>query len=229
MNPKGPLVAVVCLAAVMAAVSATGAESDKADPAEAAAAMERAQRLATNPMRIILQASKIRRKVPAEADTADLPAEAGARADPSTSARATPPARGGAGAAAIVLTADRLPAAAAASPVPALEREGVAAALSPLPGKSVALAEVAAAVTPKLAQMVEPTIPARLREELGASYEVMADLTIRADGSVAEVKLLPPTPRQVQRQVLSALQQWRFEPLPAARVHRVQLVFTEGS
>ena len=47
---------------LFALCSATWAEPAKPDSAEAAAAMERAQRIASNPMRVILQASKFRRK-----------------------------------------------------------------------------------------------------------------------------------------------------------------------
>ena len=57
--------------------------------------------------------------------------------------------------------------------------------------------------------------------------EVFADLQLRPDGTVSEVKLLPPVPRGWQSYIVSALERWRFEPLPASRVHRVQLVFEE--
>ncbi len=226
MHPQGLLVAAICLAAA----SATWAQSDKKpDAAESAAAMERAQRLAANPMRIILQASKIKRKGSGEGEPAEAMAEPATRTDAAIASRAVPAPRGLVASSAIVLTAGPLLATPTAAPVAALKDEGPAAAMAPLPAAPVPLAEVAAAVAPRLAQMVEPVIPARLREQLGGSYEVLADLTILPDGSVSDVALLPPTPRQLQRQVQAALQQWRFEPLPATRVHRVQLVYSEGS
>jgi hypothetical protein len=87
-------------------------------------------------------------------------------------------------------------------------------------------AELAATlVRPKLLTLVEPQIPQRVLDEIVGAVEVVADLSIRADGTVARVDLVPPVPRQVQRYVVAALEQWLFEPLAAARVHRVQLVF----
>jgi hypothetical protein len=226
MYPQGLLVAVICLAAT----SATWAQSDKKpDAAEAAAAMERAQRLAANPMRIILQASKIKRKGGGEGEPAEAAAEPATRTDAAIASRAVPAPRGLVASTAIVLTAGPLLAAPTSAPVAALQDEGPAAAMTPMPAALAPLAEVTPLITPKLAQMVEPVIPARLREQVGTGYEVLADLTIQADGSVSEVALLPPTPRLLQRQVQAALQQWRFEPLPATRVHRVQLVYSEGT
>jgi hypothetical protein len=55
----------------------------------------------------------------------------------------------------------------------------------------------------------------------------MADLTILADGSVSQVKLATALPRALQRPIISAIEQWRFEPSQAQRTHRVQMVFTE--
>jgi len=86
---------------------------------------------------------------------------------------------------------------------------------------------VAAPVQPKLMTMFEPDIPARLRIDGPRVTEIFADLTLRPDGTVASVALLPGAPRPWQRFVVSALERWRFEPLPATRVHRVQLVFSE--
>jgi predicted P-loop ATPase/GTPase len=80
-------------------------------------------------------------------------------------------------------------------------------------------------VKPQIVSMVEPVIPVRVQDDVGRIGEVSVDLTIRADGSVAAVTVLPPAPRQIQRFVVAALEQWRYEPLPAERVHRVQLVF----
>ena len=80
---------------------------------------------------------------------------------------------------------------------------------------------------PKLVTMLEPEIPPRLLIEGPRVTEIVADLSLRADGTVASVALLPGVPRAWQRYVVSALERWRFEPLPAARLHRVQLVFSE--
>ena len=51
------------------------------------------------------------------------------------------------------------------------------------------------------------------------------DLTIRPDGSVGSVAWVSNLPPRVQRLLLGALVQWRFEPLPSERVHRIELAF----
>jgi hypothetical protein len=75
--------------------------------------------------------------------------------------------------------------------------------------------------------MVEPAIPAAIRSRIGVMREVTAELSLRADGSVSAVELGRDTPRAAVRYLTQAFEQWRFAPLPEARVHRVQLVFAE--
>ncbi len=236
------------------------AQPAKAPSAEAQAAMERAQRLAANPMRVILQASKFKRKAvepdstPEVADpvvlrrTAARTESAPARDDSnSRPARAAPAAAVAAApvvAAAVapqvaapppptpepppakVMPAARLGAPAASS-VPAIEAAAPAAA-APDMAKAVAFTALPIApevVRPTLVDMVEPDIPVRLLADSGRVNEVMADLSLRADGTVAEVTLLPPVPRSWRSYIMAALQKWRFSPLPSARTHRIQLVF----
>jgi hypothetical protein len=62
---------------------------------------------------------------------------------------------------------------------------------------------------------------------IGTLREVTADLSLRTDGSVAAVTLGTSTPRAAARYLTAAFEQWRFAPLPEARVHRVQLVFPD--
>jgi len=102
----------------------------------------------------------------------------------------------------------------------------ISAVASPAPTTPVPVA-AAALIQPKLLTMVEPDIPARVLVDGPRVSEIFADLTLRPDGTVASVALLPGAPRAWQRFVVSALERWRFEPLPATRVHRVQLVFSE--
>lgn len=234
----------------------------KPDSAEAKAAMERAQRMADNPLRVILQAGKIKRKDdnsapepvadPAVRRTAvrtgteaASPAPAAARpgsaaptvatsapasvAVASTPTQSTPvpvptpeppPAK---------VMQSTLLSAPAAGNVPALEI-AQPVEVAPVMTKAVAPQAIPLApvnVRPTLVAMVEPDIPTRLLGEAGRVSEVMADLTLREDGTVATVALLPPVPRSWQRYIITALEKWRFEPLPSGRVHRVQLVFGE--
>jgi hypothetical protein len=209
-------------------VLAQGAAKPEASAA-AAAAMERAQRQAANPMRMILEASKARPKPPAEATPAVANATApAARTDAGASAPVTaraPAAEPGVASAESTISADALLRHTGVVAVPALEVTGNAsqplAALAPLALPTAPVVQV----KPQIVSMVEPVIPERVQDEVGRLGEVSVDLTIRADGSVAAVALVPPAPRQIQRYVVAALEQWRYEPLPAERMHRVLLVF----
>lgn len=76
--------------------------------------------------------------------------------------------------------------------------------------------------------MVEPELNPRWLEQL-LRPEVTVQFTIRADGAVEAVQVLPPVPRQMVAPILAAVEQWRFAPVPAPRPYRVQLVFRPGS
>jgi Meckel syndrome type 1 protein len=232
----------------------------KPDTAEAKAAMERAQRMADNPMRVILQASKIKRKGN-ESDTPEPVVDPASLRRTAVRTGAEPAARDAATApagantrpvAALPGLASALPAVAAPAPapepppakvmpsalltnsassnVPSLE---IAQPLEAAPVTTKAVAPqaipiVPANVRPTIVTMVEPEIPVRLLSDSGRVSEVFADLNLREDGTVAAVTLLPPVPRSWARYIAVALEKWRFEPLPAARTHRVQLVFDDN-
>jgi len=224
----------------------------KPDSAEAKAAMERAQRMADNPMRVILQASKIKRK-PGEADAPEPTAEpAGLRRTAARTGSDTAAAAGKPAATPQPVLATAAPAATAAAPTPEPPPAKVmpsgllaASAASSVPSLEVAAPVEAEPVTtkvvapqaiplppanvrPTLVTMVEPEIPVRLLGDAARVSEVYADLRLREDGTVAEVSLLPPVPRSWKTYITAALERWRFEPLPAARLHRVQLVFDDN-
>ena len=77
--------------------------------------------------------------------------------------------------------------------------------------------------------MVPPDIPPRVYDQIGTLTEVNAELTVRRDGSVAGVNILPPVPRAAVRYLVEALQRWRYEPMSAEQTVRVQLVFNEAA
>lgn len=77
----------------------------------------------------------------------------------------------------------------------------------------------------KLINRVDPDLGQRQLDDLGRNAVVAVDLTIRADGSVASVAMIGQPARGLQRALSAALEQWRFEPLPSQRVHRVELLF----
>ena len=240
--------AALCVALPLLALPAHAADA-KAEAADAAAAMERAKRQAANPMKAILEASKVKRKVVGEPDLPSAVANiAAATAAATTTATATTPAPNAVTAPPATLVALRASGIATAALSSASTRNstwataGTAAAealptltttepIAPSPVLPSAATPTAALapgwVQPRLIDMVEPAIPARVLDDLGGLLEVRADLNLRADGSVASVTLVQPVPRQLTRYVITALERWRFAPLPADQVHRVQLVFNE--
>ena len=201
----------------------------KPDSAEAAAAMERARRQAANPLRVILEASKVRRRsgsdepVPVAASVAAqtaLPAAAAATPAP-------PPAAPPVVTSTAALESKLQAPTEAVAALPGAERVSDLLAQPAAPAPVLAQSLGPAVVQPKLREMVDPVIPPRVLDEIGRLVEVQADLTLRPDGTVAAVTLLPPVPRQLVRYLTAALERWRFEPLPATQVHRVQLVFND--
>ena len=220
-----------CLALSLVCGGVAAQDAGKTEAAAAAAAaMERAQRQAANPMRFILEAGKAKPKPAGEASAgaATTTAAAAPRADAGaiTPRMATAPEPVAPTAGQAKLTADSLQRQTVALAVPALEVSGASAPAMPaLAALAVAAPALATPARPKLVSMVEPVIPPRALDDAGPLGTIMVDLTIRPDGSVAAVAMVAPVPRQIQRYVVQALEQWRFEPLPAERLHRVQLVF----
>jgi len=225
--------------------------------------MERARRQAAGPMRVILEASKSKRRVvePEVADSTDPqrraqpqprpaapePAVIAGRssapaAAPPVQATPAPPAAGSASPAGdtasavvdngsaitteITLTADDLQRRGNSVATPALSKVARAPVVAPLPAAAATL-PVLLEVKPKLVSMVDPVVTPALLDGVSREGGVTAELTLRADGTVASVSVLPPASRQLVRAVVTALEQWRFEPLPGERQHRVQLVFND--
>ncbi|MBT9486130.1 MAG: hypothetical protein IV093_01190 [Rubrivivax sp.] len=216
------------------AQTAAPAAAASAPSALNAEAMERARRDAANPMRVILEAGRLRRRAetpnaaPALAPAAapagaaplrrEIPRSVAAEPVRSDAAPATEPAP-------TVPPAETLPALTLAPPP---EVRPAPAEVLPAPPAPVSLPAFIPApdlAPPTLLQMVEPVIPPQVISRTGALREVTADLTLQPDGTVSEVVLAASTPRAAQRYLTQALSQWRFAPLAAARVHRVQLVF----
>ena len=126
------------------------------------------------------------------------------------------------------------PALAVTNSIPAALQEAVSALestslaktfLTPLPQSAPALAARIAG-QPRLVESIEPIFSGQLMDEASRLSEVLAELTIRPDGAVAQAVLLGVVPRGLKRAIVAALEQWRFEPLPAQQLHRVQLVFS---
>jgi hypothetical protein len=209
-------------------------------------AKERAQRQADNPLRLILEARKSRHKGEAEPPDAPRPVAkapvavaASRQAAPnpvaSTAPSTAPPTVAFTSASATAATPAANPGPAVMSilappapstvPVAALAPSGVVAngvtsTLNALTKPSLSTD----AATPKLVSMVEPSVPQRFFDEIGKRVEVVMDLSLSTDGTVAEVRFVPPVPRGAQRAMQSAVEQWRFSPLREPTVHRVVAV-----
>jgi Meckel syndrome type 1 protein len=212
----------------------------KADAKADAEAMERARRLAANPMRIILEASRVRRRdaepaaapiVPVVATSTAAPAavvsqpavEVAPRAVPVPVREAPPPPPEPAAA---VISSELTQTKAATVAAPALVATPVARPVAtstpPLPALATLSAEFA---RPQLITRVDPEPPQRLLVDLEPNTVITAELTIRPDGSVGQVSIVSPNARALGRYVVTALQQWRFAPLPSERQWRVDLLF----
>lgn len=217
--------------------SSVSAQAPKPAPAEAAAAMERAQRIAANPMRAILQASKLTVASRAEAPGATPRAVAVASALQAVSVvspavlvpavAATPLVVAATKPVEVLFKTESQLGQPAATEVLALEATSAVASMTqPLtvPGPSAALASSVTA--PKLTRRVDPLLPQSVLDQIGPLREVKVHLNIQADGSVSDVAVQQPAPRQIVRYVQAAVAQWQFEPLPEPRAHVVQLVFS---
>jgi hypothetical protein len=236
--------------AVLVLISATGAwaQAPKVDSAEAAAAMERAQRSAANPMRAILQASRINTTVRVEAPAAaprvaaapqaaaaatavtvtPLALALAANAAPTLPvAAATPSVTSFVKPAEVFYKADSRLNTTGANQVQALEAPvAVVAVAEQLSAASPSATLVNSVITPKLKHRVDPALPQNVLDQIGQVRDVRVNMNIQADGSVSDVAVQQPVPRQIVRYVQAAVAQWQFEPLPAPRAHTVQLVFS---
>lgn len=250
MTKRDWWVAAASALAVSTALAQAAKPKDDA-AAEAAAAMERARKQAANPMRIILEASKAKKRAgedtapPAPASEASVrpvvnrtapaapaPEPVVARAAPAAAsapapASPPPPAADPAPVVAQITLSSELAQSKVAESVPSLAPTGAASVAAPsfgaLPAAAPSL-EVAQA-KPRLLSMVEPEVPQRLLDELGRNATVVVDMTIRPDGSVGNVTVASSTPRGLQRVLVNTIEQWRFAASPVARQHRVELVF----
>lgn len=171
-------------------------------------------------------------------------AGSGPASGPANGAAVPPPAPrsalGAAGSDATVITIrtledDALPAA------PARSAALATSAVAPLRGASApalpvelprlapwAVSVAGALQPPELVHMVEPEMTPRLQELLSRP-EVAVEFTILPDGRVSGVHVVPPVHRALVPVIASAVEQWRYAPVPVPRPHRVQLVFKSGA
>lgn len=183
----------------------------------------RVQREASNPLRMIIEASKIRPRQKA-AEAARLPekppAEAASAAKPAVDAAEQPS----------VLRND----APAAASVPAESTVATVEVETAVTEKTEASATpmVIAAAAPapaalELASVVEPVTPRSMIGKLRGEVQVHVAFTVNADGSVADAAVRKSSHPQMDAAVLEAVRQWRYQPIAAPRAHEVQLVLRQ--
>lgn len=183
----------------------------------------RVQREASNPLRMIIEASKIkpRQKAAEAARSPEKPAaEAAPAARPAVDAtpQSVPPRNGapaGSPAESTVATVE--------VEVPAVT-ERAEASTTP----SVAPSVAAAAAALELASVVEPVTPRSMIGKLRGEVQVHVAFTVNADGSVADPAVRKSSHPQMDAAVLEAVRQWRYQPIAAPRAHEVQLVLRQG-
>src|SRR4029079_17657754 len=112
----------------------------------------------------------------------------------------------------------------------AMPRIAAAAPLALMPSSAL-LADLPASPSvglrePQLLSKVDPELPHRLGRRGGDAFEVVVDLTISADGSVADAAVRSLRDSDVAQAVVDAVRRWRYDAQPAARPHVVKLVIT---
>jgi TonB family protein len=188
-------------------------------PAQTAAprdpdAAARAAREANNPLRVIIEASKLKSRA------TDAPPARPVAAKPATPA----PVAAKAQAAPAAAVAASQPAAEPAVIVPVVARAEPAPQTLLVPAPIVPAPKPAPPLPLKLAQMVEPALPAAVLRRMLNDAEVIVGFTVNADGSVSNVAVRSSPLKSLEAPVIDAISQWRYEPTGEARVHAVQLV-----
>lgn len=216
----------------------------------------RAQREADNPLRMIIEAGRIKSRTKPVETPADKPlprpetAKAPARAASAASAAAAlrpSPSPSQVAAPRPVLTERAAPEprsepAAALAPEPQVGKPAPVASVEPTPAPtpeaappepapliSASPARAPALAVLALADYVEPVLPARIKSRLRTNGEVILDFTVNADGTVSDAAVRSSSDKALGPIALDAVRQWRYQPIAAAQPHSVQLVFRIGN
>ncbi|MDM4767250.1 energy transducer TonB [Pelomonas sp. SE-A7] len=89
-----------------------------------------------------------------------------------------------------------------------------------------ALLAVGAIAAPKVIKKVPPEFPREAAQKGIANGSVKAELTIGADGTVTDVKILEAEPKRVfDKAVIAALKEWKYEGTGEKQTAEVKLVF----
>lgn len=217
-------------------------------PLQAQDATERAQRAADNPFRMILEAAKIKTRKPGE-KAPERTAEKAAEKAPEKPVEKVVAAPRAAASAPVARSAPRVesePAAVAVAPaapaaVPEVPLVVVETPTREQPESAVATVEVAAAAplpaSPepepaapeplRLLDVVEPVVPRALIGQLRGDVRAHVAFTVAQDGAVREARMQSITHPLMSSSVLSAVRQWRYQPIPEPRAHEVEIVLRQ--
>lgn len=201
-------------------------------PAASAPVSDRAARDAHNPMRVILEAGRLKVRVKQEA--AEAPAAA-PRKDTAVKAKPgavpevarTAPAVPKPAVPAVAEPAPAAPAVATPASLPIAAPETRSALAAPT-ASPAALPPPAAPARPpaplKNIRLVEPELPASALRRLRGEVEVVVGFTVNPDGSVSDVVIRSSPNQALDGPVVDAVRQWRYAPVEQPRQHAVQLV-----
>ena len=208
---------------VLVMAQAPIASAQTAAPRDPAAA-SRAAREADNPLRVIIEASKLKVRIKPDGD--------GSEAPPAEKRPAKPVVAKSAPAGSAPTTAVAKAPAAASQAAPPEPPVTLAKAAEAMPTALAAPAPIVPAPKPqalpplplKLAQLVEPTLPDSVLRRMRNDVEVVVGFTVNADGSVSDVAIRSSPLKSLEGSIIEAVSQWRYEPIREARAHAVQLV-----
>lgn len=200
-------------------------------PLHAQEPAERTQRAADNPLRMIIEAAKIKPRKPGEKAVArPIPA---APVAPAVVARPLLP-RADAGPSAPEEAASAVPLVVVESPAreqpesTVVTVEASAGALpappiEPEPGPPA----VPAPAPLRLLEVVEPVTPRALAGQLRGELRAQVAFTVTPDGSVREPRVESISHPLMTAAVLQAVRQWRYQAIPEPRAHEVELVLRQ--
>lgn len=104
--------------------------------------------------------------------------------------------------------------------------EVAAGAPAPLPSEVLPAAPVPPAPL-KLLEVVEPVLPRALAGQLRGEMRAQVAFMVAADGAVREARLQSITHPLMGPSVLQAVRQWRYQAIPEARAHEVEIVLRQ--
>lgn len=178
-------------------------------PAAGQPSESRVEREASNPMRRIIEAAKIKPKpraaeAPAAAASA-RPASAPPRPSPAPSA------------------------AVAAAPTTEVPIEVLPSPPPGAPRSTIATVELAAEpVTLTAVWQVDPVVPAALGSLVESEARVLVAFNVLPDGRVAEATVRRSSHPELDAAVLEAVRQWRYRPIAVSTPHEVEVVLRAG-